>query len=199
MLFNLRGFLILSDFTWTVAMSVAGVSIVGRYPMTSCETWTLLQTEIWRPAQLLTSCFSLAWSRTNIWSKFFFLAFAKMCSDVTSANACSRTMVVGQLNLSKDQCSLLCLGLLNSWCLREDWAKMLVLDAIPLTRCEVPAIVKVSSSLSMLSQASVVWTYGCIFSGKGTSLSCAKAIFCRQSTVLISSVCKYAIPMPTAV
>ena len=39
--FNLSVFLILSDSTrtlWTVAKSVAGASIVGRYPITSCET-----------------------------------------------------------------------------------------------------------------------------------------------------------------
>ena len=70
------------------------------------------------------------------------------------------------------------------------------LDGNPLTQCEVHAPDRVSSSLSMLSQASVVWTYDWIFSGKGSSLPCAKAIFCRQSTVLISSICEYAIPCP---
>ena len=47
-----RILLILSDCTrtsWTEAMSLAGASIVGRYPMTFCETWTLLRTEILNP------------------------------------------------------------------------------------------------------------------------------------------------------
>ena len=104
--------------------------------------------------------------------------------------------MVGQWKLLRNQCFFSSFRLAQFCAWGRIRPKCNGLDGKPLTRCEFHAPDRVSSSLSMLSQASVVWTYDWIFSGKGSSLPCAKAIFCRQSTVLISSICEYAIPCP---
>lgn len=206
MLLNLRVFLNLSDCTrtsWKVAMSVADASIVGRYPMTSCEIWTLLRTELLNPVQPLAFCFFFAWSRPRIQRKFFFLASAKISSAATSTNVLARgpqrsPVLYGGTNKITQGSMLLFLVLACSipGAGGRFGSKCLAWTAMPFTRWDVPVPERISTNLSMLSHASVVLTYAWIFSGKGTSLSGVKVIFYKQSAVFISPIWEYAIPCP---
>ena len=168
MLFNLRVLLILSDCTrtsWTVAMSVACASIVGRYPMTSCETWTLLRTEILNPVQSLASYFSSARSRTRIQIRFFSLASAKISSAVTSMNFLVRgpqrspALYGGTAEISEG--SMLLFLVLACSIPGDRWRfgpKCLAWTALSFTQCHVAAPERVSYSFSLSSHASIVLT-----------------------------------------
>ena len=60
---------------------------------------------------------------------------------------------------------------------REIRAKMSSLYAIPLTRCDVPSLHRVSSKQSTLSHAKVVLMYGLMFPGSGIEYSGVEANF----------------------
>ena len=137
----------------------AGASIVGRYPMTFCETWTLLRTEILNPVQPLPFCFSFARSRTRIQGKYFFLASAKISSAFTSMNVLARraiTSVVQRDNRDywRINSTFACPSLLDSRGRREVRTNMPDLDSNAIyTRCDVPAPERVSSDHCYPTQA----------------------------------------------
>lgn len=158
--------------------------------------------------QLLTLWFSLAWSRTtcNVQSKFLILASGKMCQMLPQRmlsledHSIHQHCMVGQRKLSRDQ-----------YCFSSFWlAQFHVSEEGSVQKCNGLDGNPINSMWGSCTRSGLFCmyfinvvpgkcclnNYDWLFAGKGSSLSCTKAIFCRQSTVLISSICEYAIPCP---
>ena len=102
------------------------------------------------PAKL-ASCFSSAWNRTGIQSKFFFLASAKVSSALTSTNVLARelqrspALCGGTAEIT--QRSILLFLVLAYSIPGDGWRlgpKCLPWTALPFTQCDVPAPERVS-------------------------------------------------------
>ena len=127
-----------------------------------CVNSRKISDDILRDLKPLPFCFSFARSRTRIQGKYFFLASAKISSAFTSTNVLARraiTSVVRRDNRDywRINSTFPCPSLLDSRGRREVRTNVPDLDSNAIyTRCNVPAPERVSSSLSMLSHASVV-------------------------------------------
>ena len=67
-----------------VDMSVASITIIGRYLTLSLETCTLFCTTTLNPVLLLMLAFSMPCRRTKIHRRVIFKAFVLICVEVTS-------------------------------------------------------------------------------------------------------------------
>ena len=101
-------------------------------PMTFCETWTLLRTEILNSVQPLPFRFSFAWGRTRIQGKFFFSFYLSYYLDECS---CTWTAAITSV-LQRDNrdywrinATFPCPSLFNSTGRKEVRTKMPGLDS----------------------------------------------------------------------